>query len=136
MNRRKKKKRSFWSSRIDCITWSAVNKFLFRLRTRQFKYDVRSSVNRYWGSCSAVSVTGIVLLSMNKKNNLQNNLSISYVVPWPSRSELSQVYWSKSAQSELTSLHECWLVLYVISNKRIQKKRKQIFITIELVILI
>jgi len=125
MNRRKKKKRSFWSSRIHCITWSAVNKFLFRLRTRQFKYDVRSSVNRYWGSPSPAVVTGIVLLSMNKKNNLQNNLSISYVVPWPSRSELSQVYWSKSVQSELTSLHECWLVLYVVSNKRIQKKENK-----------
>jgi len=65
MNRRKKK-RSFWSSRIDYITWSAVNKFLFRLLTRQFKCDVRSSVNRYWGSCSPAAVIGIVLLSMNK----------------------------------------------------------------------
>jgi len=97
------------------LTWLAVNKFLFRLRTRQFKYDLKLSVNRYWGSLDPASVTGIVLLKINiKKKTIEILIWHSYVVVCPSRSVSLHVYWSISAQSALTSLHECWFVLYEI----------------------
>ena len=48
----------------------------------------------------------------------------SYVVPWPSRSESPQVYWSNRVQSELTSLHECWFVLDEILRIEIHWRRE------------
>ena len=72
------------SARLTC---SAVNKFLFRLRTRQFRYEVKSSVKRYVAFVSPSVLIGIRLKirhscrrSVRSSSNVLRRLPVAKIV--------------------------------------------------------
>jgi hypothetical protein len=132
-----KKKTDFFLCKIYYfLTWLAVNKFLFRLRTRQFKYDLKLSVNRYWGSLDPASVTGIILLKINiKKNN--RNINMTFIRCCLSISKCITTCILKYKCTISINIIT-WMLICPIWNIRLeyQKMFFIFYITIELVILI